>query len=160
MKRLEIAKDRLEALEREDLLEDLVGRPPIRLASYSDKQRQIYGEKPKITVIEERMRASGRKKRWYGEKCGYAFCLIPSTIRRRGEGSKSHGSSFYAVAKGQKIPKQAAKRKKLANLLGGVPSDFWHLNDEGYLVARIFGERDERKAPSVKHLPDISIEEM
>ena len=155
MKRLEIAKDRLEALEREDLSEDLVERPPIRLASYSDKQRQIYGEKPKMTVIAERIRASGRTKRWYGERCEYAFTREANRIA----GNSLH-SGFYNVVDGRRVPRKPATRVKLAGLLGGVPSDFWHLNDEGYLVARIVGEQDERKVPTVKHLPDISIEEM
>lgn len=109
------------------------------LRSKLDFVRQRFGQEP-MTRIEAKIKATGRTKRWYGEKCGYAFCQTPSQKRRGKPGSRV--SSFYEIVSGRKVPKAPARRRKLAQLLGCRPSDLWTLDDNGRLVAIRVGENE------------------
>lgn len=91
------------------------------------------------TVIELRIQSSGRMKKWYGERLGYAFKCTASQKRRGKPGSQV--SAFYDVASGKKVPKKPERRVKLASLLGCSCSELWKLDDRtGKLRAIRVGE--------------------
>jgi len=87
-----------------------------------------------MTVIEERVRASGRPLVYYGRLLGYKL-----------SSGQSGSSTFNLVARGRVIP-NTWRRKKLAALLGVTIVALWKFDATGKLVARKAGIKCQQQA--------------